>query len=195
MCRYFSRNFCLDVDAVPQVYSKDSSGRSVPKQLLPDAYKSGTCLIDGFLDKTPEFATKQRTVNPAGRCTGSGGKTQTPTVRTSQYRAVTKLLADGEHCDNRVGRVVQACKKSPTGARIGGKEAWHWDKISAEHPAKAEWFACPIPGVEEVGWSGGCIDGRTNPVSRAEPAIPLVGALHVHPTSPPCTRSCSTLVS
>jgi hypothetical protein len=26
-----------------QVYSKDSSGKSVPKQLLPEAYKSATC--------------------------------------------------------------------------------------------------------------------------------------------------------
>ena len=119
-----------------QVYSKDSSGRSVPKQLLPEAYKSGTCLIDSFLDKNPEFATKARTVNPSGRCTSSaGGQQRTPVE----------------------------CKTSPTGARVGGKEGWYWDKIQDDHPAKAEWVACPIPGVQESVWSGGCVDGRMNP--------------------------------
>ena len=148
------------------MYSKDSSGRSVPKQLLPAAYKSGTCLIDDFLDKNPEFAAKARTVNPAGRCTGSGGKTRTPAVHAPQHSVCSDPLVHGKRVECRVGRAVQACKASPTGARVGGKEAWHWDKISDDHPAKAEWFACPIPGVEESKWSGACIDGRTDPVSK-----------------------------
>merc|ERR1712146_73254 len=111
----------------------DSSGKSVPKQLLPAAYKSATCLIDGFLDKNPAFATKSRAVNPAGRCTsGSAGP-------------------------------APECKKAPTGARIGGKDGWNWEKVSDAHPAQAEWSACPIPGVEESAWYGACIDGRTTP--------------------------------
>lgn len=67
--------------------------------------------IDGYLDRKPEFAGKPRTINPGGRCTkGAGGKPQTPSE----------------------------CKKAPTGARVGGKEGWNWEKISSEHPMKAQ---------------------------------------------------------
>ena len=54
-----------------QVYSKDSSGRSVPKDLLPAEYKKSSCTIDAWLGKNPAYGDLPRTVNSEGRCATS----------------------------------------------------------------------------------------------------------------------------
>lgn len=140
-----------------KVFSKDSSGKSVPKELLPAAYKTATCTIDAHLDKNAAWESKPRTINPSGRCT-TGAKARTP----------------------------KECAKSPTGARVGGKDVsslallptttgfpdvpewlvvcqgWHWDRVSDVHPSSATWFACPVPG--NSGADGhACITDRKDP--------------------------------
>ena len=78
--------------------------------------------------------------------------------RKSQFRKpLVSYMAGGQQ------RTPVECKTPPTGARVGGKEGWYWDKIQDHHPAKDEWVACPIPGVQESVWSSGCVDGRMNP--------------------------------